>query len=277
MDKRNTSDTTQPIKLQKLTVPTVDMKQHQVQLRRALLASSRPVHLTTKRRWSNIVNKPKFVVSGLGLAFTAMAFVAVVSLTGLKPASAAEITQHGLNKVTQLSAPEQKELDIRVKGDSKAELEAAKNAKDLTVLTYAQFKQSTPQADMISVHGPNAGTAGPQMLDPASLKYLRYTDVKGAIHIIGVDKDGMPTLMLIFDLKNGGQQGSMKVKDHDTGQITVGSPAPDAKGLQPVTSSCSDINGHVTCTGNGGTPNCQTSSDGKMACAQTASDQNTKQ
>lgn len=224
------------------------------------------------------MTKPKFVVSGLGLAFTAMAFVAIVSLTGLKPASAAELTQHGLNKVAQLSVSDQKALDLRVKGDSKAELEAAKNAKDLTVLTYAQFKQSTPQADIVWMHGPNAGTAGPQTLDPTSLKYLRYTDAQGAKHIIGVDKDGMPSLVLIFDAKNNQQHGMMKAtSSHDAGQMTVGSPEPDAKGLQPKSSSCNDINGHVTCTGDGGTPNCQTANDGKVTCGQELSAPNTKQ
>jgi hypothetical protein len=277
MEKRSMDDLTQA-KLQKLTVPIVDMKQHQVQLRRALLAASHPANQTTKKRWSNLMTKPKFIVSSVTLAFTALALMAFCVFANLSPASAAELTQHSLNKVVQLSPAEQKELDMRVKGDPKAELEAAKNAKDLTVLTYAQLQESTPQPDGIAIHGPDSGTPGPSTLDPTSLKYLRYTDAQGATHIIGVGKDGLPSLVMVFSTKNGAQSGSVKVNSSGASKMTMGGSSTAGTDSLRDSASCSNVNGQVTCTtSGGGSPECKTFSDGKVTCTQAPSTQDANQ
>jgi hypothetical protein len=153
MEQRSMNKVTDK-ELHLMTVPAVSMEQHQVQLKQALLAASYPANKTAKTRWSNLMRytkKPKFIVSGLTMAFAAVAIVAFGTFTSLGSVSAAELTQQSLDKVSQLSPTAQKALDERVNGDPKAELRAARSAKDLEILTYDQFKN-------LSLGGPNQPT-----------------------------------------------------------------------------------------------------------------------
>jgi hypothetical protein len=276
MEQRSMNKVTDK-ELQRMMVPTVAMEQHQVHLKQALLAASYPANKTAKTRWSNLMRytkKPKFIVSGLTMAFAAVAIVAFSTFTSLGSVSAAELTQQSLDKVSQLSPTAQKALDERVNGDPKAELRAARSAKDLEILTYDQFKNlSLGGPNNITVHGPNGGTAGPDSLDPSSLKYLKYTDASGATHIIGVDKNGLPSLIMVFRDKDGTQSGSVMVTGggHGAGTMTMGT-GPVSGDTNSGMSSCTAVaGGQPTCTSSGGgSPTCQTDSDGKVTCMQTS-------
>jgi hypothetical protein len=104
MEQRSMNQVTDK-ELQRMTAPTVAMEQHQVHLKQALLAASYPANKTAKTRWSNLMRytkKPKFIVSGLTMAFAAVAIVAFSTFTSLGSVSAAELTQQSLDKVSQL-------------------------------------------------------------------------------------------------------------------------------------------------------------------------------
>jgi hypothetical protein len=213
-------------KLQKMTVPAVSMKSHQVHLKQALLAASYPTDKITKRRWSIFMTKKKFMLSGLTMTFAALVILVISVITILSPVSAEELTQQSLNKVTQLSPAQEQQLEKRVNADPKAELQAAKAAKDLKILTYEQFQQLMPQANTISAHDPNDSSPGPSTLNPASLKYLRYTSADGATHIIGVGNDGLPVLIMTFKQNSDGSAvPAPNCQTFDNGEVTCSASA----------------------------------------------------
>src|SRR4051812_45571825 len=102
MEQRSMNELTDS-KLQKMPVPAVVTKSHQVHLKQALLAASHPTPKTTKTRWSNLMTKKKFMLTGMTTAFAALAIAVVSMVTVLNPVSAAELTQQSLDKVSQLS------------------------------------------------------------------------------------------------------------------------------------------------------------------------------
>ena len=274
-------------KLRKLNIPTVSMKSHQVHLKQALLAASYPQNTITKTRWSNLmqrVSKPKFIMSGATMVIAIVAVVAFSVFTTLRPVSAEQLTQQSLTKVSQLTPTQEQELAIQVNANPESELQAAKNAKDLQILTYQQFRQLQPQASTISINAPNGGAPGPTSLDPASLKYLKYTTADGATHIIGVGKDGLPVLIMSFKQNSdGSSEGSVQVQAGASGQMTTGvggQAGPGAAGPAGMTACSSAEDGKVSCTNSDGSaapaPNCQNLGNGEVTCSSSATAQTTK-
>jgi hypothetical protein len=276
-------------KLQKLTVPNVDMKSHQMHLKQALLAASRPEEKITKTRWSNLMTKPKFIVSGAAMAFAVLSIMAFSIFAIQGPVSAAELTQQSLNKVSQLSPGALHELNLKVNGDPKAELEAAKHAKDLQILTYEEWQALDDEG---SIHTLQTGPTdihndGPSSMNTTDLKYLRYTDSSGAVHTIGVGKDGLPVIVMVFrHNKDGSSEGSIQVQAGTAGgsgsmmMVTGGSAHAEAMPAGGSTSCSATAGSQPTCTNSDGSPapapNCQTLANGAVTCSASATGQNTK-
>jgi hypothetical protein len=261
--------------LQQLAVPTVTLKAHQVQLKHALLAASRPTKNNYKQRWSNLMSKPKFIVSGAGMAFAVLAILAVSTFTNFGSVSAAELTQHGLNTLSHMSPGDIRALDMRINSDPTAELQAAKQAKDLKVYTYDELQKQDPQSPKLVSQPGKAGALddAPTHNDPKSLKYLRFTSKDGATHTIGVNKDGLPIMVMVSrNNQNGSSEGSVMVQDSagESGTATSGSGTPEG-----MVSCGSGSDGKTTCTNSDGssapTPNCQKTSDGGTMCSSSAS------
>jgi hypothetical protein len=259
MDKRSIETITQDI-LQDMAVPTVATKSHQVQLKQALLAASLPPQQTAKQNWRNLMTKPKFIISSA--VFAILATIALGVFTIQQTVSAAELTRQSLDKVSQLSPSELQELDLRIGGNPKAELEAAKNAKDLKVMTYEEYSKLTTQGEVRQL-------PDNKVPSPKSLKYLRYTDKDEAVHTIGVDKDGLPVIVMVSKQgKDGSGQSSVQLEAGGSGAVVDG-PTGSAPGGM---STCSaEANSQPVCTNSDGSPapmsNCQTLSNGNVTCS----------
>jgi|GEM_PF-2211347 len=264
-------------KLEQLAVPTVKFDAHQAQLKQALVAASRSKQTTNINEvWSYIMNKRKFVLSGAAMTLAIVGVLAFSLFSGPSQAAYAEqLTNQGLQRVDKLSTDEKQDLNARLNGNAEDELKAAKEAKDLQVLTYAEFQKLSPQVSNIRVHGPN-NTPGPDSLNPAKLKYLKYTTADGFTHIIGVGADGLPAMIMAFRNSGGTQEGTTQMMDrNDDGAGTVeiqGSTGPESHG-QPNGAGCvTSSGGEVHCTtSGGGSPTCQTEANGATSCSSTAS------
>ena len=230
------------------------------------------------------IHKPKFIVSGAMMTLAVMAIVAFSLFTTLKPASAEELTQQSLTKVSQLSPEALHELDLKVNGDPKAELQAAKNAKDLQILTYDQLQKLDDGSPSTARTGPtDTSNDGPSSLDAQSLKYLRYTDNDGTVHTIGVGKDGLPVIVMTFrNNGDGSSEGSVQVTGGKSGQMSTSMSGQASATAMPtgVTSCKAGDDGKMTCTNADGSaapaPNCQTQSNGSIMCSASAMTQTAK-
>jgi hypothetical protein len=243
--------------LQRLTVPTAptaSLKPHQVQLKQALLAASRPQRASKLpsslnqviQEWrdfmSRNMSKKKFIISGATLGFTALAIVAI-SLFGTQSpdAYAEQLAAQGVQKVSKLSPEQQQALNQQLDGgNALADLKTAQQAKDLTVLTYDQVVKQEPQIGISDVRIPNTTGSGSTWINLQSLKYLRYTDAQGATHILGVDAQGVPALELIF------QTSSAKTTASAQGAGNVSVASPNGSNSQPATSSTSSTATHAS-------------------------------
>jgi hypothetical protein len=279
MEQRSMNELTDK-KLHNMTVPAVSMKAHQVHLKDALLAASHPhdkSRKTTKTRWSNLMTKKKFMLSGMTTAFAALAIVAVSLVTMLSPVSAAELTQQSLDKVSQLSPDALQALQTKVNGDPKAELEAAKHAKDLQILTYDELQKldNSGSNSTFRTAPTDSNNDGPSSLEGRDLKYLRYTDSDGTVHTIGVGKDGLPVIVMTFrNNGDGSSQGSVMVTGGKSGTMTTLGGSASASAMPAGMVSCANTGGSVKCTNSDGspapTPNCQSTTSGEMTCSAAA-------
>lgn len=262
--------------LQDLAVPTASMKQHQVQLKQALLAASRPDNTSNiKDGWRNFMSRKKFVLSGATLAFIALAVVAFSLFGTNSPAASAEqLTRRGITTVSRLSPNQQQDLNLRIHGNAKTDLETAMHAKDLTTLTYDEFLKQNPNMGMGTGSFPDTAPpkGKPSQIDPHSLKYLRYTDAEGATHILGVDNSGLPALEMVYRNSDKGSAGMIRMNGgNDRGLSTNGSAPTDMPSPKGATTCATTENGTVHCSGGtaaSGSASCTTAPDGSMLCSQ---------
>jgi hypothetical protein len=263
--------------LQTLAVPTASLSAHQAQLKQALMASSPPVKNTIKHTWRVLMRKKKIVIPSLATAMVAVALAVGVILQTQLPVSAAEQTQRSISTVSSLSPDERKDLNARVNGDAQKELEAAKKAKDLKVLTYEEYKKQAAQRPG-NLGGPNDAAELPRggrtgAPDMTKLHYLVYTGSDGAHHVIGVDDNDLPVLIMIYrSSPDGGQQGSVMMVDDNgkAGTSAQGDPstAPISGATQCMQEAGSD---KPVCTTTGGAPapTCTHEADGSTKCSST--------
>jgi len=263
------------IDLQQLAVPTAQLSAHQAHLKQALVAASRSDTQTKlSPKWRETMFKKKIIIPALSTMLAIVAILAIsVFTTPSLTAYAEQVASEGLQHVSQLSPAQQEELNNRIKSDAASELAAAKEAKDLQVLTFDQVKKLTPQMQTMRVSG-NDSSSGPSTLNPGSLQYLRFTASDGSIHVIGLDSKGFPTMVMVFNLGGNSNAGTMQVNSSDgfgAGTVTIGGQT-DGTSTGQATNNCSNVNGEIHCTtnGSGTAPNCHTESDGKVTCMQSA-------
>jgi hypothetical protein len=197
--------------LTELAVPAV-ITEHQAKLRQALFAAA-PSNTNNKlSKWGMFMTKKKFILSGATVGLVAVTVLAVSLFGGQSQAAYAEqLTSQSLQDFSKLPPDAQQSLDSRINANAASELQAAENAPDLKVLTYDQIKQLTPRAAMLTAQDPNAPGPGPVSLDLQSLKYLSYTDDQGATHVIGVDSQGLPAIIMVFQDNGDMHSGSVQV------------------------------------------------------------------
>jgi hypothetical protein len=244
--------------LQQLAVPSADWNAHRAQLKRALVAASRPEN---RPKWSKYsMRKNKFTIPSLATVVAVVVIVAMVAVQVQSPVSAAELTQKSLRSVAALSDDERRVLDMRV-SNPEEELRAAKQAKDLTALTYDEYK-ALPQPG-----GTNeTATDGVNM---QKLTFLKYTDAEGATHIIGIDAKSLPVMVLVYKIGSyGAGQSSMTVQgmngeDGAAADAAMGAPA---QGSGMTTCSKSADGQPVCTTSDGSNPICETEANGAISC-----------
>jgi hypothetical protein len=269
MGKRSMNEINQ-VELQNMAIPIVNLKQHKVQLKTALLSSSRPENNTNSIREAleNLMSKKRLVLSGAALVITALA-ISAISLFGTQSpyASAEQLTKQSISAVGKLSPSQLQQVNAQVHGNAEAELLAAENSKNLTILTYAQLEAQGSQSGIVGIPNPlsaQQGNSGPQLLNLKDLKYLRYTDANGTVHTIGVDAQGVPVIEMASNTAKGFQSGSVMVNGSTSqGQNT------SANGPLTVTSG-----GNVTTGGSIKAPtgtSCATQSSGAVTCSASGS------
>jgi hypothetical protein len=249
--------------LQKLTVPTAALDAHQAQLKQALLASSQPSENNLKHTWRVLMRKKRFVIPSLATVMVAVVLVVGIMVQAQRPVSAIELTQRSLGKVSALTFEQRQALDSKLNGDAERELQAARKAKDLQVLSYEEYtKQLQSSADPSPLRGDDQSLT--------SLHYLIYTSADGMRHVIGVNDDNLPVIIMTSrHTGDGGQQGSvMMLRDK-------GGPGASAAGAPPEASmggstQCAMVAGNdkPVCTTGGvaPTPICQTEANGSVMC-----------
>ena len=268
--------------LQHLAVPTVGLKRHQAYLKQSLVTAARPDKHNRKVTWGDLMTKKKVLATASMLVVILLAAATVSVVAPQSPHAYAEsVANNSFHGVSRLSSDQLEALNQRLQSNALDELNAAKQAKDLQILTYAEFQKLEPQqVQQLSTDGPISQGAGPTSLDSSSLKYLKFTDANGATHIIGVDKSGMPIMVMIFNNQNGTESGTVQMMGENGqpgaqgGWVSAGgAPAP---GTQPATTGCRNVDGQMHCTTNGGQgaqPTCQTTADGKVSCIASGSAQ----
>jgi hypothetical protein len=241
--------------LQDMAVLSVHLSAHHAHLRHALVAASRPAK-NPKNIWRILMSKKKIVIPGLVTMVTALAIVIGVVVQTQAPVSAAELTQRSLNKISSLSDNEEKGLNTRINGNAEDELQAAQKAKDLTVLSYDEFIAT---ADGRNLPPPPPGVSDTP--DFKGLHYLVYTSSDGVKHIIGVDKDNLPVIVMGMSEVNGDRQGNVfhekGAGEKDAGPVGGSVQCTRANGTEPV----------CTTSGGGTPPTCVTMPSGATSCS----------
>lgn len=171
--------------LNKMAIPTVEMKRHQQELRRVLLTSShwdrKPSLLSNLmifvKGGEKNMNFKRFAFAGLFVAILIAGVFAITSnKTGSSTVYAKELAQKTYQTVENLPSDQQDRLKRTVGMDSLTVLEEAQNAKDLKVLTYDEFASQAPLPS-----------------DPdgklRTLKFLQFTNANDQIVILGIDQN----------------------------------------------------------------------------------------
>ncbi|HEX3082629.1 MAG TPA: hypothetical protein VHQ86_05290, partial [Candidatus Saccharimonadia bacterium] len=118
-----------------MAVPVTPAKQHQLQLKRALLSSG--PHKS--KGWRSIMSKKPLLISGLtfGIAVVALTAGAFIAPQG-STASAQGLAKDSAKAVAQLSPAAKQALLTFAKADVDDQINAAQTAKNLETLTYDQ-------------------------------------------------------------------------------------------------------------------------------------------
>jgi hypothetical protein len=243
---------------QNMAVPVVTMKPHHVQLKQAIFAASRPDNTnmspshtlgSINRGWSIFMTKKRIAFSGLAMLLVIAAATTFTMFNGQSPtAHAQELTKQSIGAVTKLTPEQQKALNQQVHGDALADLQAAKQAKDLKALTYEEATKEFPRMMTIPDRGQNSD------LNLQKLKYLRYTDAQGSTHILGISSTGLPVLQMVFNDANGEESGMMGIQSEgsNSGTMTIGTPGPNADNPPAGSNGCSKTTeGGMQCSGSG--------------------------
>lgn len=189
--------------LKDMTVPTVELRHHQAQLRRALVsrATKKSEKLSISQGVISFMKKRTFITSA-GLSAVAIAVFSFATISGPQTVSALELAQKSSKALTQLDA---QDSDYKKFSPYFAEwLEQAQKAKDLRVLTYDQLVKLYPEAGQTSptsgeflrvIDNPNDG----RKPDVRTLKYLAFgvtnEDTKSTI-IVGINDKNIPEAAL---------------------------------------------------------------------------------
>lgn len=211
-----------------LNIPEPDTKQHQVLLRKALLASS---HWDKKTNFFDFLlkggedmTKAKKIITGsivIGVMTIATLFAAFSPLSNKngQTAYAEQVAQQSYQAVSSLSPDQRTALKEKFRMDSNELLQEAKTAKDLKILTYDQFVSENPK--MAQLPPPPDGKQRPDLHDA---KFLQFTDKSGAKVTIGVDaNDDLP--VFVTAMQKGGnaafqaRDGMTGLPDTKSGQV----------------------------------------------------------
>lgn len=203
--------------LEHLAVPMFAMKQHQSQLKHALLSSSQQPTLASKltKGWNKFMTAKPLALAGA----TLVAAVAITATSLLMPgstASAQSVAKDSLQALAKLPADQLTNGTIAV--NSEQQLRDAQKAADLTLLTYDQVAKQYP---MVVGIGPE-GLLDGKMPDLKALKFLKYTDAQGNTVFLGVDKNQLPVYSTIA-IGEGVSQSSGTTQSNDSLQA-----GPDA-------------------------------------------------
>jgi len=171
--------------LENIDFPEINMPNRQQQLRMALLKKN-----NKKLLFSDFFEDLSFIIMNKKLTFAKVLVlaVAVVSLSfmglkGVPQAEAKQIAQNSYNAVASLSTEQLESLKKQVgtMSDPAGLLEEAKNASDLTTLTYDQLIAEDPNiADLgtISISSSNT-TGGSITASLKNAKILKFTNKEG--------------------------------------------------------------------------------------------------
>jgi hypothetical protein len=207
------------------------------------------------RRGSISSMKKKFIVPGIVVILAAIAVLTLVLLHKPSTASAEQLTANSLANVSSLSTGADTNLDKTIGVNAKDELKTALAAKDLQTISYAQLQKL------------NYLQNAPTKANLSSLKYLRYTDSKGAVHIIGLGKNDLPSLVMVFQDSTGPNATAKAITPTTTqaadntstnnATSSVSSTSNSVVNVSDTSTQCTGTNGQTTCTTTGsGTPNC---------------------
>jgi hypothetical protein len=209
--------------LESISVPVMEMKDHQVDLRQELLASSYWDEKNThwyKSFWKGgeYMKFTKILpIGALAILVLMLGMFVVGSAFNAKSASAQEIINAAYKKGVALDPTQRAQIEKQINADLIASLNEAKSASDLTIVT--------PQESFLKKNGEVwAGTSGTQnfdvkKLDAKDIKVLRYTDPKGAAVLLVVD-DNDNVIMKFTKI----DQNSVQKMTTPDGQQMIGIP-----------------------------------------------------
>lgn len=230
--------------LETLKIPEPDTKQHQAQLKNALLSSS---HWYKKTNFFDFFEKggEEITVMKRFLNLGIIALVLIVAAlfvlfspmhTNTQRAYAEQLAQDSSQAVAQLTPSELQKLKQRLPLGPDVLLQEAKNAKDLQTLTYEQFVNEYPQikrtvstntqpqgqiikrqdnGDVIYAQSPTGALPSkffgmPEFLDMHKLKFLQFTDTNGSKIVLGIDQNNLP-VFVYGQGKDGNTFGAVRV------------------------------------------------------------------
>ncbi len=178
--------------LERLDVPRVAMRTHQMHLKRVLLAAYPPRQtLNIWEGWKNLMSIKKIALTGVALS---VAVFGAVTFSILRPNSSSiahALADQSTSAVAKLTPGERESLKTNLHYDAQSELQAARQASDLVKLTYSQVAANYPSMD-------NApAVPGKKPTDLRQLTYLQFTGSDGATHLLGLDADNLPVFATV--------------------------------------------------------------------------------
>jgi len=254
MAKRRNQDLLEN-KLLDMSVPTVAMKAHQMQLKQALFAASRSSKniANIKVGWRKTFSGKRVMLSGATVSVLIVAIIAF-SMYGLNSpeAQAQKLTKQSITALSKLSPSQMTALEKSAHIDNPmTDLTNAEHAKDLTYLTYDQFLKQVPQVGTSTVSASaNASFAsGPSTANLKNLKFLRYTDSQGMTHIIGINSSGLPIIEIGIGNSQSGHTITSGMMQESSNAVPVAGQILNSSSNQSGRTSCvSAANGTVSCS-----------------------------
>jgi len=202
--------------LNDMSVPTVTLTHHQVQLKHVLLSTMQQKQATKSRLTLKGVivtmNKQKNILTGAGIAGAlAIAVFAFSVITPPKSANAMEIARNASHALMNMTPEDQATEYNKYRPHFLDWLQQAQQAPDLRVLTYDQFIAAYPEAMEAS---PRSGEPLRVIDNPADgampnvheLRYLEFTvtdgDSKSKV-VVGINAQNIPEAAMTSVVKMG--------------------------------------------------------------------------